>query len=154
MESATTNLAEVNADVLRLFNTNERRHYDIRSIFVHKSEVTQPATIQIQVGDEIDTSLQYENPTNHQVPALHGLLSYIDQQYPGQPITKYYTTHRKHTHHRDGDTHTTLFKRITQKRDVRVLLDMHSTVVYHKTINIKKVSRPIFIFSSNNGCFA
>ena len=95
MESATTNLAEVNCDVLRLFNAEDRRHDDIRNMFVHKSQVTRPATIQIPIGDEIDEELQYLNPTNDQVPALHDLLSYLDERYPAQPANRYYTIHKK-----------------------------------------------------------
>ena len=96
--SATSNLSEVHADFVRLFNTSARRHEDIRDMFVQQSEVAVPETVEIPVGDEIDTALQYTNPNNNQVPALQGLLSYLDQQYPPQPVNKYYTTHRKHTH--------------------------------------------------------
>ena len=71
------------------------------------------------------------------MPALKGLLDYIDQKLPPQTINKYYTTFRKHT---------TLLKRTTQKRDVRVLLDVYAPVVYNKRVTVNKTIRPIFIF--------
>ena len=144
--SVTTNLSEVHADFVRLFDAGSRRHEDIRDLFVKQSNVVAPETVEIQVGDEVDTELQYNNPDNDQVPALQGLLQYIDQQYPPQPINKYYTTNRRHTHRRDGDTHTTLLKRTVQKREVRVLLDVYSPVIYNKRVTLKKTIRPIFIF--------
>ena len=150
--SATSNLSEVHADFVRLFNTSARRHEDIRDMFVHKSEVTVPETVEVPVGDEVDTSLQYTNPTNNQVPALQGLLSYLDQQYPPQPVNQYYTINRRHTHRQEGDTHTTLLRRTVQKRDVRVLIDVYAPRVYHKRVQVTKNIRPIFIFP--HGCLA
>ena len=146
MESATTNLAEVNADSVRLFNAAERRHEDVRELFVAQSNVTQPETVSIQVGDEVDTELVYQNPTGDQVPALDGLLQFIDQQYPGQPINKHYTIYKKYSFRREGDTHTTLLKRQVNKRTVRVNLDLFAPVLYQKRIVVNKITRPIYIF--------
>ena len=136
--SVTTNLSEATADFVRLFEPSSRAYRDVRDLFVSQSSVTAPEAVEIQVGDEVDTELQYSNPNNNQVPALQGLLQYLDQQYPAAPVNKYYTTHRKHTHRRDGDAHTTLLRRTTQKRDVRLLLDVYAPVIYNKRVQVDK----------------
>ena len=146
--SVTTNLSEINADYVRLFDISTRAHRDVRDLFVAKASVTEPATVEIPVGDEVDTELQYQNPTNDQVPALAGLLSYIDQQYPPQPVNHYHTTHRKHVHRRDGDIHTTLLRRTTQKRELRIQLEHYAPVMYQKRMYKTVVNRPIYIFSN------
>ena len=149
--SATTNLTEVHADFVRLFDVTSRRHEDVRDIFLSQSKVIIPETVNVQVGDEIDPLLEYTNASNDQVPALAGLLSYLDQQYPPMPINKYYTTFRRHSHRRDGDMHTTLLKRITQKRNVRIHLETYAPVIYNKRVIVNKVTRPIFIFPNGGG---
>ena len=149
MESATTNLSEVNADVLRLFNVSSRQHEDIRDIFVHGSSVVQPVVVETPVGDEIDTSLVYENPTNDQVPALQGLLDYLGEQYPAGDINKYYNIHKKFTHRVDGDVHVTHIKRHVSKRDVRFSLDVYAPMVYNKRVYTTKIFRPIYIFTNS-----
>ena len=146
MESATSNLSEVNADSLRVWNTLERRRDDVRDIFVAQSSVVQPDSIEIQVGDEVDTELQYTSPTSEQVPALDGLLQYIDQQYPGQQINKHYDITKRYSFRREGDTHTTLLKRQVNKRTVRVNLDLYAPVLYQKRAVVNKITRPIYIF--------
>ena len=144
--NAITNLSEVTADFVRLFQPSSRTHQDVRDLFVHQADVISPAIVEIPVGDETETILEYTNPTNEQIPALQGLLQYIDQQYPPQPINRYHTTNRRHLHRSDGDTHTTVVKRTIQKRDVRILLDVYAPVIYSKRVQVNKTIRPIYIF--------
>ena len=85
--NATTTLSEINADFLRLWQPAKINHEDIRSIFVDQSEVTEPAVVETAIGDEIETELVYEAPTNQQIPALKGLLDYLSQ-YPNGTVNK------------------------------------------------------------------
>ena len=65
--SATTNLSEVNADYLCLWQPAITNHVDIRGIFVDKSQVTTPDVVQTPVGNgEVETSRVYNNPNNEQ----------------------------------------------------------------------------------------
>ena len=75
MESATTNLSEITADFVRLWDSSALQHKDVRELFVHKSSVVAPELVELQVGQEIDAELIYPAPTNEQVPGLKGLLS-------------------------------------------------------------------------------
>ena len=77
--SATTNLSEIAADFVSLWNPAALRHEEIRGIFVPQSAVVAPTEVQIPVGDEVDTALVYPEPTNSQVPGLKGLLEYLQQ---------------------------------------------------------------------------
>ena len=87
--SATTNLSEVNADFLRLWQPAARNHEDVREIFVDKGAIIEPTVVETPIGGtgEVDTSLEYPGATNEQVPALQGLLDYLGQQYP--PLRAY-----------------------------------------------------------------
>ena len=80
---ATTNLSEIKADFVRLWDGAALQHTDVRELFVHKSSVVAPELVQIQVGQETDTELIYPVPTNEQVPGLRGLLEYIDARGTG-----------------------------------------------------------------------
>lgn len=149
MESATTNLSEVNADFLRVFNPATRVHEDVRDIFVPKASLTEPAVVETQVGDEIDLSLAYENPTNEQVPALQGLLEYLDDRFQGSgTINKYYTINKRYNHTREGDTHVTQLKRQINTRNLRFHIETYAPVFYQKKISTTKVVRPIYIFAN------
>ena len=100
------------------------------------------------MGDEVDTTLEYPNPTSEQVPALDGLLQYIQQEYPGQPINKHYNFTKRYSFRREGDTHTTLLKRQVNRRTVRVSLDLFAPVLYQKRVTINKINRLIYIFTN------
>ena len=104
--SATTNLSEVNADYLRLWQPAARNREDIREIFVDKAAVTEPTVVETPIGGtgEVDTGLEYPGGTNDQVPALRGLLDYVAEQYPPAPVNKYFTINRKQQAQFLGDT--------------------------------------------------
>ena len=68
--NATTNLSEINADFVRLWQPAKVNHEDIRNIFVDQSQVTEPIPIETPIGDEIETTLAYDAPTNQQIPGL------------------------------------------------------------------------------------
>ena len=57
MESALTNQAEINADYVRLWNRDARRHDDIRDIFAPQAAVVDPARVKLVIQDEVDTGL-------------------------------------------------------------------------------------------------
>jgi hypothetical protein len=96
MESATTNLSEITADFVRLWDGANLRHKDVRELFVLQASVVAPESVELQVGQETDTELVYPAPTNEQVPGLKGLLEYIDARGTGGVINKHYSTMRKH----------------------------------------------------------
>ncbi len=95
MESATTNLSEVTADFVKLWDGEVLAHRDVRELFVQQASVISPQAVEVQVGQEIDTELIYPAPTNEQVPGLKGLPDYIDAR-EGGVVNKHYSLKRKH----------------------------------------------------------
>jgi hypothetical protein len=96
MESATTNLSELNGDFVRLWDPAALRHRDVRELFVSQASVVAPEAVEIQIGDEVDTELVYPAPTDGQVPGLKGLLAYIDGRGTGGTVNKFFRTTRRH----------------------------------------------------------
>ena len=147
--SATTNLSEVNADYLRLWQPAARNHEDIRDIFVDKGAITEPTVVETPIGGtgELDTSLEYPGATNGQVPALRGLLDYIGEQYPPAPVNKYFTVNRKQQAQFLGDTW--VLQRTTQKqvRNLRVSVEQYAPVLIQRQVRNVKVVRPIYVFA-------
>ena len=80
MEQAATNLIEIAADSVRIWDSSSRRWTEVRDVFVTKGQITSPVTVSIPVADEDETFLAYQNATSNQVPALDGMLAYIAQQ--------------------------------------------------------------------------
>ena len=113
--NATTNLSEINADFARLWQPAKVNHEDIRNTFVDQNQVTEPVIVQTTIGDEIETTLVYDAPTNQQIPALKGLLDYISQN-PNGTINKYFTVHRKQQAVFQGDNHS-FTRRLTQNNN-------------------------------------
>ena len=83
----TTNLSDVAADRLSIWNTETSSHEDVREIFVNNSRIKAPTRTLQQVGDETDAISVYDEPTNDQVPALSDLISYIEQERLGAGTT-------------------------------------------------------------------
>ena len=79
MEQAATNLSEIAADSVSLWDAKFRSWVNVRNVFVDRALVTSPVSVQIPVADEVETLLLYPNATSSQVPALDGLLAYIAQ---------------------------------------------------------------------------
>ena len=165
--NATTNLSEINADFLRLWQPAKVNHEDIREIFVDQSAITEPAIVQTPIGDEIETTLVYDEPTNEQIPALKGLLDYLSQ-YPNGTVNKYFTVHRKnqavfqgdnHSFTRkltqnnqktqqcvfEGDTHV-LQRRVSKSvQNMRMSIEQNAPTLIQRTHVNKNISRPIHI---------
>ena len=96
MESATTNLSELTCDFVRLWDKEALQHRDVKELFVAQASVVAPVAVEVQIGDEVDTELVYQAPTDEQVPSLKGLLAYIDTRGTGGTVNRFYTTHRRH----------------------------------------------------------
>ena len=77
---AATNLSEILADSVTIYDASSRRWADVRDVFITKGQITSPVTVSIPVADEVETFLAYPNATSNQVPALDGILAYIAQQ--------------------------------------------------------------------------
>ena len=147
--SATTNLSEVNADYLRLWQPAARNHEDIREIFVDKAAVTEPTVVETPIGGtgEVDTSLEYPGATNDQVPALRGLLDYVAEQYPPAPVNKYFTINRKQQPQFLGDTWV-LQRKVSQSvRNLRVSVEQFAPVLIQRQVRNVKIVRPIYVFA-------
>ena len=147
--SATTNLSEVNADYLRLWQPAERNHVDVREIFVDKGAITAPTVVETPIGGtgEVDVSLEYPGATNDQVPALRGLLDYIGEQYPTAPVNKYFTINRKQQAQFLGDTWVTQRKVTQNVRRLSVSVEQYAPVLIQRQARNVKVVRPIYVFS-------
>jgi hypothetical protein len=167
MESATTNLCELTCDFVRLWDGEELRHRDVRELFVHQASVVAPVAVEVQVGQEVDTELVYQAPTDEQVPSLKGLLAYIDARETGGTVQKYYTTNRKHFSLQEGAVQQVRQKKtVNQHRQQlyttehqytylkkkshvqRIFLDVFAPVQIVKRVTNVRVTRPIFIFAS------
>jgi hypothetical protein len=96
---ATTNLLDVAADRLSIWNTAASSHEDVRDIFLNNSNIIGATRTLQQVGDETDVILTFDQPSNAQVPALADLLSYIEQEKLGNSATvhKHYNISRHNT---------------------------------------------------------
>ena len=98
MAEAITNLQDVAADRLSIFNPATRRHEDVREVFLNVSQITEVTSFAQPVGDEVDIILTYPDPQPGQVPDLAGIVAYIEQEKTGSGVTnKYYTIHRTNT---------------------------------------------------------
>ena len=165
--NATANLPEINADVVRRWPPAKVNHEDIRSTFVDQNQVTEPIVVETPIGDEIDTTLVYDAPTNEQIPALKGLLDYI-AQYPNGTVNKYFTVHRKQQAVFQGDNHnftrkltqnnnktqqcvfqgdTQVIQRNVSKRvqNMRMSIEQNAPMIIQRTHVNKNISRPIHI---------
>ncbi len=112
MESATTNLSEITADFVRLWDGEALQHKDVRELFVQQASVVSPQAVEVQVGQETDTELIYPAPTDEQVPGLKGLLEYIDARGTGGVVNRHISLKRKHFHLQEG-----LVKQVQQHRE-------------------------------------
>ena len=68
-DRSATNLTEVAADSVSLWNATSKRWVDVRDIF-EKAQITSPVEVVVPVMDEIDTFLAYPNANSRQVPAI------------------------------------------------------------------------------------
>ena len=75
MEQAATNLSEIAADSVSLWDAKSRRWADVCEVFVAKGQITSPVTVSIPVPDEVETFLAYPNATSRQVPEMEGILA-------------------------------------------------------------------------------
>ena len=165
MESATTNLSEVTADFVRLWDGGA--HREVREMFVNKQAVVSQQAVEVQVGQEVDTELLYPEPTDEQVPGLRGLLEYIDARGTGGVVNKHYSLKRKHFTLQEGavqqvQQHRTLnthrheqvqhesyhsYQKLVKKTSV-VLLEVFAPVLLVRQVRNTRVTRPIYIFAS------
>ena len=109
-----TLLTEVDAHEVGLWNQGKGQFEEVREIFVSKDAVTQAREVEVPIGGgEFEKELQYENPTNDQIPALKSLLDYLEETCPPGDVIKHYHTRRKEFRVHEGDHHTHLKR--TQK---------------------------------------
>jgi len=152
-EQPATNLSEVAADTVSLWNAASKRWVEVRDIFVEKAQITSPVEVSVPVMDEIDTYLAYPNANSKQVPALDGILAYIAQQkLGGAGVTnKYFSVRRKNYFTYEGDTHVT--KKAVSLQVVRrpVFMDVFAPTFVTKKILRQKIVRPTIIYSENAG---
>ena len=153
MEQAATNLTEITADSVSIWDASSKRWAEVRDVFVTKGQITSHVTVSIPVADEVETFLAYQNATSNQVPALDGMLAYIAQQKlgVGSVNNRYVTVKRKNFFTTEGDTHVTQ-KAITLQVVKRpVFMDIFApTFVMNKIIK-QKVVRPTIILAENAG---
>ena len=166
MESATTNLSEITADFVRLWDGEALQHKDVRELFVQQASVVSPQAVEVQVGQETDTELIYPAPTDEQVPGLKGLLEYIDAR-GGGVVTKHYSLKRKHyainegpvqqvqshkafhTHrheHLYNENHHS-YQKVVNKTS-RVMLEIFAPVMLVRQTRNVRITRPVYIFAS------
>ncbi len=95
----STNLTDISADRLQIWNVATASHEDVREVFINNSKVTEVARVEQRVGDEIDIVLTYDQPSNEQVPALADLVAYIQQERlgTGSIVNKHYNITRHNT---------------------------------------------------------
>jgi hypothetical protein len=146
-----TNLLDVAADRLSIWNTATSSHEDVREIFLNNSRIKGATRLSQQVGDETDVVLIYDQPSNDEVPALSDLLAYMEQERLGigATVNKHYNITRHNTslvQINEGDLHVrtskppsirgrqemvlqqgdTHLSRITRNKDVRQSTVNHS----------------------------
>ena len=147
MEQAATNLSEIAADSVSLWDATSRSWVNVRNVFVDRALVTSPVSVQIPVADEVETLLLYPNATSSQVPALDGLLAYIAQQkLGGAGVTnRYVNVRRKNYFTYEGDTHVTTKAVTVQVVKRPVYVDVFAPTFVTKKVIQQKVVRPTYI---------
>ena len=145
-DKSATNLTEVAADSVSLWNATSKRWVDVRDIFVEKAQITSPVEVVVPVMDEIDTFLAYPNANSKQVPALDGILVYIAEQKLGGAAgvtNRYVTIHRN----------SCVTKKAVSLQVVRrpVFMDVFAPTFITKRILRQKIVRPTMIFAENAG---
>ncbi len=163
--SATTNLSQVTADFVSLWDGEALAHREVRELFVSKGSVVAPDLVEVSVGQETDTELVYPAPTDEQVPGLKGLLAYIDARGTGGVIQKTYNLKRKHftlnegpvqqvQHHKERHTHRHetmcvvdqhTYQKVFKKTST-VLLEVFAPVMLVRQVRNMRVTRPTYIF--------
>ena len=77
-------------------------------VSVEKALGISPTTVQIPVGNEVETVLQYPSATSSQVLAQDGILAHIDQQKDSVGVMSLYVTMRRSNCFTfEGDAHVT-----------------------------------------------
>ena len=147
MEQAATNLTEIAADSVRIWDASSRRWAEVRDVFVTKGQITSPVTVSIPVADEVETFLAYQNATSSQVPALDGMLAYIAQQKlgVGSVTNRYVSVKRKNYFTYEGDTHVTTKAVTVQVVKRPVYVDVFAPTFVTKKVIQQKVVRPTYI---------
>ena len=145
MEQAPTNLSEIAANYVRIFDASSKRWTDVRDVFVTKGQIT--------VADEVETFLTCPNATSNQVPALDGMLGYIAQQKlgAGNVTNRYVTVKRKNFFTTEGDTHVTQKAVTLQVVKRPVFMDIFAPTFVTNKIIKQKVVRPTIILAENAG---
>ena len=67
-DRSATNLTEVAADSVSLWNATSKRWVDVRDSFVEKAQITSPVEVVVPIMDEIDTFLAYPNANSKRCP--------------------------------------------------------------------------------------
>ena len=155
MEQAATNLSEIAADSVNLWDAKSRRWADVREVFVGKGQITSPVTVSIPGADEVERFLAYPNVTSNQVPALDGMLAYIAQQQKlgaGCVTNRYVSVKRNNFFTTEGDAHITTKSGYTASRETaRVHGRLRADVHHQERILRQKIVRPTIIFAENAG---
>ena len=117
MEQAATNLSEIAADSVRIWDASSRGW--------------------------VETFLAYPNATSNQMPALDGMLAYIAQQKlgAGSVNNRYVTVRRTNFFTVDGDTHVTQKPVTLQVVKRPVFMDIFAPTFVTKT-NHQSEGRP------------
>ena len=149
MEQPATNLTEIAADYVRIFDANSKRWTDVRDALSRRGKSRTP--VSIPVADEVETFLTYPNATSNQVPALDGMLAYIAQQKigAGNVTNRYVTVRRKNLFTIEGDTHVTQKAVTLQVVKRPVFMDIFAPTFVMKKILNQKVVRPTIIYYEN-----
>ena len=153
MEQAATNLNEIAADSVSLWDAKSRRWVDVHKVFVASGQITSPVTMSIPVADEVETFLAYPNATSTQVPELEGILAYIAQQKlgAGNVTDRYVTVRRKNFFTIEGDTHVTQKAVTLQVVKRPMFMDIFAPTFVTKQIIKQQVVRPTIILAEKAG---
>ena len=76
----STNLSDLTADRVRLWNPEERRHESTDDRYLARRNVRQTKTVEIPIGQgEVEERIVFEDPQSDlDVPGLNSLLAYLD----------------------------------------------------------------------------
>ena len=133
-----TLVTEASADFFGLWQPEEGRYRDVRQLFVPQTAITTPIEVEYNIGGgETETRLEYEEPTDDQIPSLKSLLDYLEER-PGGQIVKNFYIRRKHLDIREGDVH--LFSRHKHVRVKRQQsIEAHATHLTQKKISQTRI---------------
>ena len=128
---ALTNLQDINADHVRLWDNTDKQHKDIRDLFLSTNSFGN-----YENGEFVDVN-------DNQIARLQDIINYLSIHNPSAPINNHYHVQSHHKHVREGDSHTFLKKKTHVHHHKHFIMNNIICPItlktQHKHVNIRRI---------------